>query len=330
MNQLKRDVNNTENDQYIQSWYPVSRSCELKKGQHKAIKIFGLDWILFRTNSGQVSFLDRYCSHMGSDLCNGKVIGEALQCPLHAWQFDTKGQCVHIPNYIQTSPKRQIHSLHCEEKYGLVFVFWGKSPLFALPSPPDIQEQQAFSYAKVQDINTSYHALSLNTFDTQHYRHIHNRSFVGTPEIYPVDEYALRIDFEVTISQRRRWVDRMMNLLNEGNFNISIECWGSNLVAITNHDLKVSALAALQPMDKQHTNVYLVALRAQQGKATLLDKLRLSIAVNVLQNFLSTDQKALNNMRLHTAGLLDDLDKGAKLYWNFVEGLPRSERKLIS
>lgn len=323
-NHVSRDQNDNE---YAQSWYPVSRSCDLKKGQHKPIKIFGLDWILFRTLSGKVSFLNRHCCHMGADLCQGKVNNETIECPLHAWQFDILGKCVYIPAYKKPFPERHVYHLSCKEKYGLIFVFWGNSPLFPVPSPPDIFEQQIYSHAKVQGINTSHQALSLNAFDTQHFKHVHNRIFIGEPDIYKTNDYAIRIDFEAKICKRLHWFDHIMSLLQKGNICISIECWGASLVAITNHDLKSGALVALQPVDTNHTKVYLVSIKECQDKPSLFDKLKLSIAVQIFHGFLSSDHKIIKNMHLHRTGLFNDLDKGARLYWDYFEALPRFNRR---
>lgn len=310
------------NHEYAQSWYPVFRSSDLKKGQHKAIKIFGKDWVLFRTLSGKVSFLTRHCCHMGADLCQGKVVNETIECPLHAWRFDVSGACVHIPDYTKQLPDRNIFHLNCEEKYGLILVFWGEKPLFPIPSPPDISGQQVFSQALTQTINTSHQVFSLNSFDTQHFSHVHNRRFVKPPDIYQINPYVLRIDFETKIL-RRRWLDYVMSLLQKGSFRISIESWGASILTLHNHVLKAYAFIALQPIESNLTKVYLVAIRAHDGKPSLFDKLSLSIAVHLIQGFLITDLKPTKNMSLHQMGLLDDLDNSTKIYWDHCQELPR-------
>ena len=313
---------NTKQDSPIQSWYPVSRSCDLKKSQTKAVKLFGKDWLLFRTESGAVSCLARYCCHMGADLCQGKVRQENIECSLHAWQFSTAGNCVHIPDYTKPLPERHIQHLLSEEKYGLIFVFWGQQALFPLPVPPDSSPQLVYSQARKRDINTDYQVLSLNSFDTQHFKHVHNRVFVKRPDIYPINRYALRIDFTAQILQNH-WVDYVMSYLQKGNIRASIECWGASIMTLSNPDLYSSALVAMQPTDKGQCTCYLVAMKAYQEKASLADKLSVAIAATLFQSFLNADIKPTMNMQLHRGGLLEDIDYGAIAYWDYLAQLPR-------
>jgi nitrite reductase/ring-hydroxylating ferredoxin subunit len=310
-------------EKYVQSWYPVSRSGDLKNGQHKPVKLFGLDWIIFRTISGKLSFLSRYCCHMGTDLCQGKVINENIECPFHAWQFDISGQLAFIPDYTKPLPNRRLHHLHCQEEYGLIFVFWGKKPLFPLPSFPDITQQQLFSAAWTHDWNINYLAFGLNAFDIQHYKHVHNRGFAKDPDIYSINPYALRMDSEVTLLKQQSWLDRIISKLHQGTMCIVTECWGGSMVTISNHDLNSCGLITAQPIDDDHTKVYLVSLTAYQDKPSLLNKLKLSISACLLQGFFKADIKPTKNMRLHQKGLLDDLDYGAKIYWSHFYRLPR-------
>jgi hypothetical protein len=229
---------------------------------------------------------------------------------------------VHIPDYTKPLPERRVSHLVCEEKYGLIFVFWGDKPLFSIPTPPNISMQQVFSQARVQEINSNYKIFSLNSFDTQHFKHIHSRAFVTEPEIYSVNPYALRINFEAKIL-KNRWVDHVMSWLQKENIQTSIECWGGNLMALSNHDLNSSAFVGLQPIDDDHTTCYLVSIKTYQTKPSLFDRLSLSIAASLFQSFLIADLNPTKNMRLHQAGLLDDIDDGARTYWAYFHKLPR-------
>ena len=68
---------------------------------------------------------------------------------------------------------------------------------------------------------------------------------------------------------------------------------------------------------------YLVSIKTYQVKPSLFDRLSLSIAATLFQSFLIADLKPTKNMHLHQAGLLDDIDYGAKSYWKYFHGLPR-------
>ena len=63
----------------------------------KAVRVLGLDLVLFRDGSGQFGLLDRDCPHRGADLAFGRNEGDGLRCPFHGWKFDRQGQCLATP-----------------------------------------------------------------------------------------------------------------------------------------------------------------------------------------------------------------------------------------
>ena len=70
-------------------WFAVAFSRDLVPGEVKRIRYFDEELVLFRTRSGQARVLDAYCAHLGAHLAEGgRVVGENLACPFHAWQYD--------------------------------------------------------------------------------------------------------------------------------------------------------------------------------------------------------------------------------------------------
>lgn len=59
----------------------------------------GLNLAVFRDERGVAHALDAYCPHMGANLgAGGRVKGNCLECPFHAWRFrGDDGKCTHIP-----------------------------------------------------------------------------------------------------------------------------------------------------------------------------------------------------------------------------------------
>lgn len=326
-------IQDEENQTHPQSWYPVSRSCDLKNGQHKTVKLFGKTWLLFRSNHGDVALISRRCCHMGADLAGGKVINATIECPLHGWRFNSDGQCVHIPspacqqNQTQQVPTQaRVQHLRCEEQYGLIFAYWGEQPLFQIPRPPQLTGDLAHSKARTNLVETNYLSLSLNTLDTQHFEFVHNRQFKQPAEIVSYSSYQIGIIFETHVS-KGGWVDFIMDKLITGTSKISMDCWGGNLMLFTNLTIESAGLVALQPIDDDHCHVYLVALKKASAKQTLLDKLNLTIAVFLIQGFLSPDIPALNNMRPFKGTLIPELDYGAEEFWKYWQQLPRYTMK---
>jgi phthalate 4,5-dioxygenase len=79
-------------DEFDPTWDPAMAHRPLK-----AVRVLGLDLVLFRNAQGQFGLLDRPCPHRGADLAFARHEGDGLRCPFHGWKFDVTGQCVETP-----------------------------------------------------------------------------------------------------------------------------------------------------------------------------------------------------------------------------------------
>src|SRR3954462_13373607 len=110
---------------YPNGWFQVAYSDELEPGAVRPIKYFGRDMVLFRTASGKAAVLDAFCPHLGAHLGHGgKVVGESMQCPFHAWSFDCTGQCTEVPYATKIPPRAKVAPWTVVEKAGLVLVWY--------------------------------------------------------------------------------------------------------------------------------------------------------------------------------------------------------------
>ena len=74
---------------YPRGWFVIGVSKELEPGDVRPIRYFGRELVLYRTESGMAIVHDAFCPHLGAHLgYGGKVVGETIQCPFHAWRFD--------------------------------------------------------------------------------------------------------------------------------------------------------------------------------------------------------------------------------------------------
>jgi phenylpropionate dioxygenase-like ring-hydroxylating dioxygenase large terminal subunit len=72
----------------------VAFSDERKPGGVAARIVAEQDLVAFRTASGVACAFDAYCPHLGAHVgIGGKVVGETLRCPFHAFRYDTAGAC---------------------------------------------------------------------------------------------------------------------------------------------------------------------------------------------------------------------------------------------
>ena len=109
---------------YPDGWFRVGYSAELKPGEVQPIKYFGRELVLFRSESGKPSVLDAYCPHLGAHLgYGGKVKGENIECPFHAWQLDARGEVAQIPYASKVPPRARTVCHEVREHSGLIMLW---------------------------------------------------------------------------------------------------------------------------------------------------------------------------------------------------------------
>jgi nitrite reductase/ring-hydroxylating ferredoxin subunit len=70
---------------------------ELPPGKTALVTVAGLDVALFRQGD-EIFAIGNACPHQGGNLCDGRVEGDIVTCPLHGWEFDLRsGACMTVP-----------------------------------------------------------------------------------------------------------------------------------------------------------------------------------------------------------------------------------------
>jgi len=160
-------------------WFAVDWSRELHIGDVKPIHYFGEDLVLFRTREGVARVLDAYCPHLGAHLGHGgRVMGETIRCPFHAWQYDgATGNCTTIP-YCEKIPRRaHVRAWEVQEKNGMVFVWHhleAKPPEWDFPVLPEIGHPD-WSEPRTVELEMKAHVQDTheNNNDPIHFQYVH-------------------------------------------------------------------------------------------------------------------------------------------------------------
>src|SRR5262249_43219667 len=133
-------------------WFQVAYSDELGPGQVLPLSYFDRELVLFRTASGEPRLLDAFCPHLGAHLgYGGKVEGECIRCPLHAWKFDGAGNCTEVPYAKKVPPKARIAAWPVREKAGLVLAWHhagGAPPAWEVPEVPEYGHEEWTDYER--------------------------------------------------------------------------------------------------------------------------------------------------------------------------------------
>ena len=108
---------------FARGWHCLGLTADYRDGKPHAVEAFGTKLVVFATEDGTLNVLDAYCRHMGGDLSQGTVKGEAIACPFHDWRWAGNGRCVGIP-YAKRIPMRaRTRSWRTLERNGQLFVW---------------------------------------------------------------------------------------------------------------------------------------------------------------------------------------------------------------
>jgi 3-phenylpropionate/trans-cinnamate dioxygenase ferredoxin subunit len=80
----------------MDGWVEVARTDEIPAGQCKAVIID--DRMVAVVNlDGNYYAIDNVCTHDYAELCDGMILGDRIQCPLHGAQFNIRTGTVEAP-----------------------------------------------------------------------------------------------------------------------------------------------------------------------------------------------------------------------------------------
>src|SRR5690606_20852883 len=109
---------------FPRGWFVIGFPDDVPAGQVKTFHYFGQDIVLFRTESGVLSAVDRTCPHLGAHLGGGRVQGECLRCPFHDWAFATDGTCVEVPYAPKIPHKAAVRTWQIREQNGVILAWY--------------------------------------------------------------------------------------------------------------------------------------------------------------------------------------------------------------
>jgi 3-ketosteroid 9alpha-monooxygenase subunit A len=168
-----------EINKYPRGWFVIGGSDEFETGKVVPAKYFGEDLVIFRGESGNLNVMAAYCPHLGASFAHGgKVEGDSIRCPFHAWKFDSTGKCVEIP-YAKIIPKKAcVKTYTTKEINGLCFMWHcpeGEAPTFDIPV---LKEYGKKGWTKWhlsrREIKTHPKEIVENVADVAHFKVVHH------------------------------------------------------------------------------------------------------------------------------------------------------------
>ena len=219
--------------------------------------------MLFRTRSGKARVLDAFCPHLGAHLGHGgRVMGDTIRCPFHAWQLDgATGEVTHIP-YCERIPARaKVRAWDVQEKNGFVWIWYhsdAEPPQWDFDVQPELcdeewSEPRAFEKileAHIQDTHE-------NNNDPVHFFYVHGAPAIPESEIHFTPG-----------STHYRILSRSEHQYPFGTFKMTLsrDSWGLGLTSIRMEGVpgaSVLLYSATTPIDESrvHSRWLLTATR---------------------------------------------------------------------
>jgi 3-ketosteroid 9alpha-monooxygenase subunit A len=108
---------------FARGWHCLGLADTFRDGRPHAVEAFGTKLVVFADSQGELQVLDAYCRHMGGDLSQGSVKGDAVACPFHDWRWGGNGRCVGIPYAKRVPPRARTRSWITLEENKQLFVW---------------------------------------------------------------------------------------------------------------------------------------------------------------------------------------------------------------
>jgi 3-ketosteroid 9alpha-monooxygenase subunit A len=163
---------------YPNGWFQIAYVDELPPGGVMPLRYFGRDLVLFRTEAGEAKLLDAHCPHLGAHLgYGGKVKGDCIECPFHAWKFDGTGACVEVPYAKKIPPRATISPWQIRETNGMILAWFhaeGAPPSYEVPSFPESTSEDWTPYVrKSWKVKSHNQDMAENSVDSAHFLYLH-------------------------------------------------------------------------------------------------------------------------------------------------------------
>jgi phenylpropionate dioxygenase-like ring-hydroxylating dioxygenase large terminal subunit len=282
----------------------------------------------FRTAAGRAVVIDARCYHLGADLGRGQVVGDAIQCPFHQWEYGSDGRCTRIPVTDRIPPAARQTVYPVVERHGYIFFFNSPQALFPIPFFAGVDPNSLIAARPFQTVlDCPWYMVGSNAFDLQHFRAAHDRRLIGDPEVTCPHAFARRASacFRVAGDSLQ---DKITRFFAGNEVTMAITDWSGNMLFATATFRRTTSygMVATEPLSSGKVVVRVIVFvpRSSSRAGRLVrDPLTQFIKRYFIKKFLSSDAARLDGARYSPCGLID-WDKDLAEYFTWLVGLPRT------
>ncbi|MDR6511590.1 vanillate O-demethylase monooxygenase subunit [Novosphingobium capsulatum] len=190
-----------------QQWWVAAYSSEVSR-ELLARDILGEPVIIYRTEAGEAVALAGICPHRAFPLSKGCVVGDAVQCGYHGFQFRADGECQHVPSQTGVPQNARLRAYPLIEDAGLIWI-WTGGPDGADPSlMPDLhslglgREDWAVEQHPLATVGARYTLLIENLLDLSHVTFIHHRTIPAGEKVASIPVEVIETESSLTVQRR--------------------------------------------------------------------------------------------------------------------------------
>jgi nitrite reductase/ring-hydroxylating ferredoxin subunit len=261
-------------------WYAVAFSRELRPGALASVRFMGREQVVFRGESGEVAMLAAHCPHMGAHLgFGGRVVGEALRCPMHGFSFARDGRCVATGYGTKPPPTCNARSSHVIERGGVILAYHddlGREPSWEPPAP-DLTGFTRLCTSILRDVATHPQETTENSVDLGHFAAVHRYQDVEMLAPVRTDGAYLTTRYRM---KRRPFLPGTRPIAAE--FTVHVHGLGYSLVEVEvpSHGLHTRHYVLPTPTDGDHVDLRIAScVRAVRGPLRVLPRRLLELLV---------------------------------------------------
>lgn len=235
---------------YPNGWFQVAYADELGPGQVLPLSYFGRELVLFRGAGGEAHVLDAFCPHLGAHLGHGgRVEGESIVCPFHAWRFDGCGGCVEVPYAKKIPPKAKMRAWPVREVNGLILIWHHAEdapPAWEVPALPEVGDDAWTPYERRRwKIRTRNQEMAENAVDSAHFHFLHGTSNMPESRAEAVGP-VLKVFSTTGMSTPRGGVDGSVESTSYGFGYSTVRFKGI---------VETLLVSSMTPVDEEHIDV---------------------------------------------------------------------------
>lgn len=163
---------------FARGWYHISWSADLEPAGVVPLRCFGNNYVLFRGEDGKATLLDAHCPHLGAHLgYGGRVEGNDIVCPFHAWRFGPSGRCNDVPYASRIPPRAAVRAYPVQEHSRMILAYFGPEgvePDYEVPVIEELDDPAWTPLERAQiEIATQSREVIENIGDFAHFLPVH-------------------------------------------------------------------------------------------------------------------------------------------------------------